>query len=140
MGALQRTVASNFRRWCFTTFGGRCWLHWLVAIGDITERLVDLVHAHIDLVIRRAALREQSTTAVPGPRLSVRSAAQRAVEEPPPHRGAHRPIAEGKALRKEARRFDNQIAREEQAYEVGRSTKSWREWRGLLQRREAPLG
>ena len=115
-----RTIASNFRTWCFQMLGGVNWVHLFVATGEVSDRLITLVNEHTADVIRREARgREPSADLAPGPRRSLRNEALAngiPEDDAPPRRGVQHIETRAKALRATARELKKQLDRQNEQW------------------------
>lgn len=137
--AFRRTVDSNFRTYCWKTFGGRCWMLWYFVLGELPEELVVLANEHYADVIAATEARAPRETPHPEPRRSAGAPAA-ARGEPYQRTGVLHERTDPYRARKEARWYDREIQEATREWEAGRSQMSRRAWESLLQRREVDGG
>ncbi len=133
-----RTMASNFRTHCFHIFGGKPWLLWFVAIGDVPHQLVQLANLYWSSRVRALTGREPRTCPHPQPKLSAPALAASRGEKPV-LRGVRHTVSAAKAARKERDRLIKQVQKAQEEWHGnpwGRGM-SWSAWRALLARKEA---
>ena len=128
---VERTVASNFRTHCYEAFGGKPWLHWFIAIGDITAELVSLANDYLTARVRQLAQREPLTSGRhPTPKLSARALAA-SQGQCRPATGVQHTVTQAKKARKEAKALDKQVRQAMEDWQRGQSNMSWRSWQAM---------
>ena len=137
--AYHRTLRSNWRRHCFSYYGGLEWLHLFVATGEITDAIIGLVNAHIDSVIERGR-----TDDVDSPRLSERKRSLRdGSDRPPPLCGVRHRISPNKRRRQEIKGelmwIEKDMAKMDDEWKRNRSQWAWNRWERRSERRQELL-
>lgn len=133
--AAFRTRNSNYRTHLYTTFGGRPWVLWFAAIGDLPDVVRHIAQRYWIDRVKAVSGRDASTNHHPAP---ILSAGRRAMIDGRPVQltGSQHRLSQGKALRDAARRLDRQVRSAKRDWEAGRSNISWHAWDLLLRRRE----
>ena len=130
--ALTRTLASNCRTHCFETFGGVAWVKWYLALGEVSEEVVELAQEYIN---HRCLETEHRTTPRekphPSPRFS-KVTLQKMRGEAPKYTGVQHKRSHANELRRKAKKLKNNVDRAEEDWRLGKKRKmTWHQWEKL---------
>ena len=126
-----------YRRACFKMFGGLEWMYLLLAVGDINDVVVSCTkQASAELVEAR---KRKLGDAYRDPEVWMPDADQRRKDRAasassaglPKFNGVVHKLALSKKMRANGRQLDKMIAKEQAAYDAGRSKMPWHAWKKL---------
>ncbi len=103
----KRTLASYWKTTQFHRYGGMVWARILIAVGDISPRIIEIANEIIAEKIREAG-RDPSDTPAPNPRLSARALAAAQGKAVPARTGIQHRRSEAEVAREEAQRLQRE--------------------------------
>jgi hypothetical protein len=119
-------------------YGGKMWLRFLIALGDIPADLIVIVNQDVCKKVLSKESRWATERPAVGARKSERTLAidQSPGKEVAPTGICHR-LSDAKLARRTAKRLDKQMQEEEIKYQQGKSKMSMGAWRSLCEQVEA---
>ena len=127
----DREMATVWRKQQFLDFGGAIWCNLLIALGDLDDRLVEMVNDEQDARALANTGPKQSTQALASAQGKRQKRADRTWRE----EGIQHLTSAGKRERDAAKLLDKEITWEETRWAEGRSTMSWQAWDNLVAQR-----
>ena len=136
-----RCIDSYYRTSQYEDYGGRPWCHILLALGDVPERIVAIMH---DIAKeRRQAWEEQALATTQGRATGSRGALFQPIgiprqDRPAPVFGVQHTESAAKRARRQAKNLDKRCEQQQELWRSGKRQRclSWPQWEHLQRQRD----